>query len=118
MDTKYMEDVIRKKYESSKKKNKSDKIDEIQILQKRLETQEIVIQEMYNYIKLMNKCNQINTVGSAPTSSSLNTVPNCDCNPINLYFRAVENEDGTVTFIFLRDETIQLTFGNGCINIS
>lgn len=106
-----MEDIIKKKYDS-KKKNKYT--DEMLLLQKKVETQEIVIQEMYNYMKLFSKCNQ----SSSNSLNQVNGVPNCDCNPINLYFRAVENEDGTVTFIFLRDETIQLTFGNGCINIS
>ena len=110
MDSKYMEDVIRKKY-GGKKINKFT--DELEILQKKIETQEIVIQEMYNYMKLFNKCNQMNI---SPSSSSQNI--NNSPDPINLYFRAVENEDGTVTFIFLRDESIQLTFGNGCINIS
>jgi hypothetical protein len=104
-----MEDVIKKKYESKKK---SKFTDEIHVLQKKIETQEIVIQEMYNYMKLFSKCNVMNS------SNQINNSPSCECNPINLYFRAVENDDGTVTFIFLRDETIQVTFGNGCINIS
>lgn len=67
-----MEDVIKKKYESKKK---SKFTDEIQLLQKRIETQEIVIQEMYNYMKLFSKCNLMN---------SNNQINNSEYNPINV----------------------------------
>ncbi len=68
-----MEDVIKKKYESKKK---SKFTDEIQLLQKRIETQEIVIQEMYNYMKLFSKCNLMN---------SNNQINNSEYNPINVF---------------------------------